>query len=676
MTTAIKRRRGTTAQHATFTGLEGEITVDTTKDTVVVHDGATAGGFPLARESQATSAVAITGGTINGTSVGATTAAAGNFTTLGATGVATFSAGTVSAPAITTTGDTNTGIFFPAADTIAFTEGGVESMRIDSTGNVSIGTTSTYSIYSKLNVLNGIALATNSTDGGSLVGATTGGTELAYLSMGRTYNLAGTGEIALATNTAKPILFGTNAAERMRIAADGTVAIGATAAIRSSVYFQSANRTLTSTTANLAIGVSDAMGANIGGQISLNGKYDGSADQVPFGTIKGAKENGTSGNFAGYLAFATLASSAAVTEAMRIDSLGNVGIGTSSPAVKLDVQGSTTVRDTSTTTTRLEIIPSSDIPRLDFYNSGTQTMAIGYRGASAPTTQNIAEIKVFANSPLAFSTNNTERMRIDSTGNLLVGQTTSDGRLSISATSAQNSISLRKLSESVSNPSIINSPTDASAIRISAGSTSGYTSSLEVVGNNTGYLGFNTQTVERMRIDSNGALLIGKTSYVSAITDGLYFGTNFIQWSLTSESTYVNRNGTDGSVFNFYKAGTAVGSISVTGSATSYVTSSDYRLKENIAPMAGALAKVAQLKPVTYTWKSNGESAQGFIAHELQAVVPDCVTGEKDAVDTEGKPVYQGVDTSFLVATLTAAIQEQQVLINNLTTRLNALEGK
>ena len=115
-----------------------------------------------------------------------------------------------------------------------------------------------------------------------------------------------------------------------------------------------------------------------------------------------------------------------------------------------------------------------------------------------------------------------------------------------------------------------------------------------------------------------------------------------------------------------------VGSIQTSGSATSYVTSSDYRLKENIASMVGALDKVAQLKPVTYTWKADGSDGQGFIAHELAEVVPDCVTGEKDAVDAEGKPVYQGIDTSFLVATLTAAIQELSAKVTALEAQLGA----
>ena len=91
--------------------------------------------------------------------------------------------------------------------------------------------------------------------------------------------------------------------------------------------------------------------------------------------------------------------------------------------------------------------------------------------------------------------------------------------------------------------------------------------------------------------------------------------------------------------------------------------------------MIGALDKISQLKPVTYKWKADGSDGQGFIAHELQEVVPQCVYGEKDAVDEDGNIKPQGVDTSFLVATLTAAIQEQQALITSLTARITVLEG-
>jgi hypothetical protein len=194
---------------------------------------------------------------------------------------------------------------------------------------------------------------------------------------------------------------------------------------------------------------------------------------------------------------------------------------------------------------------------------------------------------------------------------------------------------------------------------------------------------------EAMRIDSSGKIIAGATTSASgsrfcsvSSTSGVDTNTSSI---LSTSGTRYHWGFQDGA------SSTERGTITTNGSATAYNTTSDYRLKENILPMTGALATVQALKPVTYTWKESGDNSQGFIAHELQAVVPDCVTGEKDAVETysdedgneQTRPKYQSVDTSFLVATLTAAIQEmkaiidaQSVTINDLKARVETLEAK
>jgi hypothetical protein len=185
-------------------------------------------------------------------------------------------------------------------------------------------------------------------------------------------------------------------------------------------------------------------------------------------------------------------------------------------------------------------------------------------------------------------------------------------------------------------------------------------------------LAFYTNNAERMRIDSGGALLLATTSTASFTQTGtLYIGD---RGAVDCIQTYRNSTGASGQI-GFNNPNGRVGEIYTSGSSTVYATSSDYRLKENIVPMTGALDVVSALKPVSYKWKVDGSDGQGFIAHELQAIVPDCVSGEKDAVDEEGNPIHQGIDTSFLVATLTAAIQEQQTIINDLKARITALEG-
>jgi len=184
----------------------------------------------------------------------------------------------------------------------------------------------------------------------------------------------------------------------------------------------------------------------------------------------------------------------------------------------------------------------------------------------------------------------------------------------------------------------------------------------------------NSAGVERSRFTSDGRFLIGKsganisvTGWDLSSTGGSVVGTVSTG---TNEIFTLNNTSTTGTAqVDFRTANVEKGSISWNNTSTAFNTSSDYRLKENVLPMQNALNTVAQLNPVTYTWKVDGSAGQGFIAHELQAVVPDCVTGEKDALDEEGNPKYQGVDTSFLVATLVKAIQE-------LTARVATLEAE
>ena len=186
--------------------------------------------------------------------------------------------------------------------------------------------------------------------------------------------------------------------------------------------------------------------------------------------------------------------------------------------------------------------------------------------------------------------------------------------------------------------------------------------------------GFNqAKSAARMTIDGSGNVLVGTTSATSSAKVCVSASMNSYNGIVM-----VDTGSTGGNYMQFLNSSPAqAGAITHFGTTTVlYTTSSDYRLKENIAPMTGALAKVAQLKPCTYTWKDGGAVGDGFIAHELQTVFPDAVAGEKDAVNEDGTPKYQGIDTSVLVATLTAAIQEQQAIITQLQADIAALKAK
>ena len=170
---------------------------------------------------------------------------------------------------------------------------------------------------------------------------------------------------------------------------------------------------------------------------------------------------------------------------------------------------------------------------------------------------------------------------------------------------------------------------------------------------------------ESMRIDSSGNLLVGTTTLSAKFT--LNAG------AATARYTNVT---TGGSFFDQFRFNSGlVGSITTNGSSTAYNTSSDYRLKEDWQPVANAITDVKALKPCNFAWKVDGTRVNGFLAHELADVVPEAVHGEKDAVDDEGNPAYQGIDQSKLVPLLTAALQEAIGRIETLESRVATLEG-
>jgi len=198
-------------------------------------------------------------------------------------------------------------------------------------------------------------------------------------------------------------------------------------------------------------------------------------------------------------------------------------------------------------------------------------------------------------------------------------------------------------------------------------------------------LAFGTANEERMRIDSSGNVMVGGTNtnpIGNHVSEAIINGAN---------GTGIHRDGgtpfklgTDGNraIAIFHINGADVGSIDVSGSSTSYTTSSDYRLKTDAQPMTNATARVLALKPVNFEWISDGTRVDGFLAHEAQAVVPEAVTGTKDAMmdeeyevtpavlDDDGNetksavmgtrsvPDMQGIDQSKLVPLLVAALQD------------------
>ncbi len=181
-------------------------------------------------------------------------------------------------------------------------------------------------------------------------------------------------------------------------------------------------------------------------------------------------------------------------------------------------------------------------------------------------------------------------------------------------------------------------------------------------------------------LDSNFSELYGRTSYMTASGGTTTFsgpvtaaGTGSTVLLQSQGSVYIANNAAVGGwgFIAFDRSGTVIGSITQSGTTgVAYNTSSDYRLKENVAAISGSGAFIDALRPCTWTWKSDGSGGAGFIAHELQAVSPNSVTGIKDAVDELGRPIFQAVEygSAEVIAMLVAEVKA-------LRTRVHALDG-
>jgi len=380
------------------------------------------------------------------------------------------------------------------------------------------------------------------------------------------------------------------------------------------------------------------------------------------------------------------------TTGLTVDSSQRVGIGTTSPATALHVEvasGSASIRAQG---------PSGS----NYFGFAGSTHITQLQSASTQTFLNCV-----ANVPLLFGTNDTERARIDSSGRLLVGT---------SSTSYGSSGSIVNRTNGTSNPGnsfrgggwtmfsiggepalVLSSNVNAAGAVTSAETARGgigfeYISGSEPTRMVIGIVG--TPTVasaltfwnesERMRITQAGAVLFNRTSSGLAIpgagfianTGGAYG--EIVQSNNGVACLYLSQgfgSGTQTAVDLRFNS-TQVGTINVSSSATSYNTSSDYRLKENVVSLIGAIDRVNQLQVHRFNFIADpATTVDGFIAHEAQAVVPECVTGTKDAVDAGGNPQYQGIDQSKLVPLLTAALQEAIAEIASLKDRVAALEG-
>ena len=515
MTTAVQRRRGTNTEHASFTGLEGELSVNTTNESVHVHDGSTAGGFELARADASNivaTSIDINGGTIDGTAIGASSASTGAFTTLTATG-----------------------------------------------------------------------LTVNNT------------TAFSYLPVSTAGSVVGT------IGTGSGTIFNT-----------------------------------------------PSVNASYGSGLAIDGSYSSDVSTINLKAF-GPKFS----SYSSQLAFHT-SSGTSLTERMRIDSSGNVGVGTTSPSRVLSAKSS------SVTVANFES------------TSGTA----GFVSFSDSNTTNDVTVRAGAvGDNLALQAGGAERMRIDSSGNVGIGNSSPSTRLTVGAGSGSEEIrvdagagwaDLRLHSDATNGGSIyFNDGADAGQIFYYHPDNS---------------MRFHTNATERARLTSDGNLLVGQTSPDNTVNGSRLSGSGTSWFTATNDYPMgLNRKSSDGILLWFGKDGSNVGTISTNANSLP----SDRNFKRNIKDLTLGLDFVESLNPVTYNYKIDDEGQAvmaGLIAQEVEESLTAAGVEKNSMTLLQHSPTedvnesdYQ-MDYLKFVPILINSIKEQQTLIESLTARIAALE--
>ena len=389
------------------------------------------------------------------------------------------------------------------------------------------------------------------------------------------------------------MLFGTNNTERMRIDSLGRVGIG------------------TSPSTRLHVNGGD------GNQI----RYSGATHSVAMGITSTTPFVGTITNAP--LLFLTNAS-----EKARIDSLVRMGIGTSSPRKKLHITGLTGDDDPSLGSSTAPLFISNTANSYGL-NVGVNILGDAWLQAQSNTAATAYNLLL---NPLG--------------GNVGIGTSSPDEVLEVAG----------DVKSSGGNFGIYHFGETSDVTKI-VGRDGGH-------GSSPNTMDFFTNSAQRMRIDSSGNLLVGTTDQ-NALNGGFTAKSGSVPYINVGHASSV----ASGNYYVAFRHGTnTIGTITQVGtSGVGYNSPSDYRLKENVVELTGATERLKQLKPSRFNFIADADiTIDGFLAHEVSDIVPEAITGTKDAVDADGNPEYQGIDQSKLVPLLVATIQELEARITQL----------